>query len=143
MSPTLLLSALLLSAPPEAKTSTEVEALTRRVHAEVIAPTTRRDRERARFSRMAAPAAERRVRLTSHVALADADGARFYTFAIDDRHGSAWTEAVLTGCVYVADRRVFVGRGGRLRSARAFVGRGEAPKQAATPTTCVAVEPGA
>jgi hypothetical protein len=141
MSPTLLLSALLLSAPPETKTSTEVEALTRRVHAEVVVPSARR--ERARFSRMAAPAGERRVRLTSSAPLADADGEHFYAFAIDDRRGSGWTEAVLTGCVYVNDRRVFVGRGARLRSASAFVGRGETPSQAATPKTCVAVEPGA
>ena len=101
-----------------------------------------KERRRARYSRAAMPPREARVRLQAHSPTPDANGAEFYTFAVDIRTSGKgrgrWSRAVMTGCTYPARGEVYVKRGRTYRNAGAFLGKRGAD---APDTACVAAAP--
>ncbi len=100
-----------------------------------LTPYARREAVRSSYSRMAMPAAARRLRVLDKAPVEDATGRLFYTFAVDERRFGDWQKAAMTGCVYLDKGEVFVKRG-KLRPAAAYLGGGK--KVADAPeTACV------
>jgi hypothetical protein len=111
----------------------EAAAIEARVKSELIQPLAAKERNQSRFSRARLPAQERRVRLLDEKPRTDGEGAAFYTFAVDARHGvrpvgndEGWRMATVTGCVYVTGG-IFVQNGDRHRPAAFLLGKNLKP----------------
>lgn len=133
-----LTSALSFAAPPPEVAVAGAKEAEARVKSGLIDPLAAKEREQSKFSRARLPAQERRVRLdeTPHT---DANGAVFYTFAVDARHGiraegEGWRLAAVTGCAY-ASGELFVKNGERFRPAAFLLGKNLKP---AAEQICVA-----
>ena len=111
--------------PPDAAATAEA-----RIKSELVEPLAAKERDQSRFSRARMPAQERRVRVLDEKPRIDAQGAAFYTFAIDARHGvrglsdedNAWKLSAISGCAYV-DGKIFVQNGERHRPAAFLLGK--------------------
>lgn len=78
----------------------------------LLTPLAEKDAQRSRFARSAQPPRFRVVRVLD--AHKDADGAEFFLYVIDEKHGfgdRAVTTKGFTGCVYPKSQAVFVKRG--------------------------------
>lgn len=101
------------------------EAAAALVRRQLLEPLKKSESRRSRFSRGAPVAIERRVRVLDAQAQIDAQGGRFVRFAVDARRPgeeTSWAKAVLTGCAYPADARVFVLTGDEYVPASAILG---------------------
>lgn len=101
------------------------EAAAALVRRQLLEPLKKSEKRRSRFSRTAPVAFERRVRVTDAQAQTDARGHSFVRFAVDARrpsHEASWSKAVLTGCAYPADDKVFVLEGDEYVPASALLG---------------------
>jgi len=116
--------------------ATTAEAL---VRSQLVEPLAVKERDQSRFSRARLPARERRVRILDDQARTDARGARFFSFAIDERHGfgpvtgddaAQWRLATVTGCAYVERGEVFVKSGDQHRPAAFLLGKNLKPTAA-------------
>ena len=101
------------------------EAAAALVRRQLLEPLKKSEKRRSRFSRAAPVAFERRVRVIDAQAQTDARGHSFVRFAVDARRASretSWSKAVLTGCAYPADDKVFVLEGDDYLPASAILG---------------------
>jgi hypothetical protein len=134
----LILASLLVasSAFAEPATSPENPAVVAFVTANLLEPLAKREHDQSKFSRARLPPSERRVRVLDAAPHRDATGATFVRFAIEERHGlidqpegEGWS-ASITGCAYLARKKIFVERGESYRPGAFLLGkhRPAAPK---------------
>jgi hypothetical protein len=102
------------------------------VQKRIVEPLADKENHQSRFSRVLMPPQVRRVRILDWVPTADAQGARFLTFAIDARFGlraketdseEGWRKDAITGCVYPDTGEVFVRRGETYYPAAMLLGK--------------------
>lgn len=125
--------------PPNAKAETKTDPIVALVTKAYVKPIQAREAKRSRYSRVAMPPAERRVKVVD--TKTDATGAAFTTFVVEERYAidpeSQWSEAQ-TGCAYPSTGAVFVKLGDKLRAAEFFLGKKPADPP---PTACVVSSP--
>jgi hypothetical protein len=129
------------SGAPEARTA-EAKTAVALVSHDLVQPLAAKEDKQGRFTRGRLPPQERRVRILDEKPRTDADGVAFLRFSIDSRFGyaaqtsddeSAWRRDMITGCVYVERKQVFVKKGDRYRPAAFLLGKNV---KAAAESTC-------
>jgi len=115
-----------LAEPPVPTETDSQKAVAELVNKQIVAPLTKSERRRSRFSRAAPVAMQRRVRVLDTTALTDVQGKAFVRFAIDERRGrgeqAAWINDAHVGCAYPGERTLFVRDGDRYLSAASLLG---------------------
>jgi hypothetical protein len=92
-----------------------------RVEAGILKPLAQRS---SRFSRLAPPPQEQRVRVTQPTVSRDPQGRDFVPFAVDFRFGdSHWQTDDIVGCAYRASGKLFVKRGDAYFPAAVLLGK--------------------
>lgn len=125
-----LLFAFVLSVAPSlasAAKPTLVEWVRTRVDTALVAPLTKLEASRSRFSRVRMPPGQRRVRVLKATASRDAEGREFLPFAVDVRYGSEWTKDDIRGCAYKGKGDLFVKIGDTYRPAAFLLGKDVEP----------------
>ena len=136
-----MLAVLLLSSVALAESSVPegTKAAELLVKTALVEPLAKKDDERSKFTRGPLPPTARRIRILDENPGHDANGAAFYTFAVDAKQGfgdnAKWRTAAITGCVYVGENQVFVKSGDRHRPAAFLLGKNLKP---VAETTCTA-----
>ena len=129
------------AAADEHPASVEAKNAESLVESVLIKPLAARERNRGRFTRASLPPQARRVRLLDEKPHTDANGDRFFAFAIDARQSDflgededkvPWRLAAVTGCIYVERGDIFVKSGDAYRPAAYLLGKNLKP--AAQPT---------
>lgn len=129
----LFASAAAAEPPKAAAASKEVAGVQALVKRSLLTPLAKREQERSKYSRVAMPPAERRVRVLGASASRDDKGEEFFSFAIDARYGldddEPWVKGAFVGCAYPKDGAIFIKRGDAYQPASALLGkRGELPR---------------
>ncbi len=129
---------MLLSAGAPASDPTPAAEAKATIERLLIEPLADRDEQSSRFSRARIPPTRRTVRMLEADARRDAGGAKFFTFAIDERRGMKATTATeaMTGCVYPETSEVYVKRGEVHYPAAFLFGK---TKEKAEPQVCRAL----
>jgi hypothetical protein len=131
-----LLSSLFCASAFAEPTTDPIVALVTKTY---VKPLQARESKRSRYSRMAMPPAERRVKIVD--TQTDATGAAFTNFVVEERSAfdpdQQWMKAE-TGCAYASTGAVFVKLGDKLRAAEFYLGKKPADPPA---TACVVSSP--
>lgn len=121
---------LALSLVPQIALADDSLAARMQLHIETdfVKPLAAHQADTSRFSRMARPPQERRVRMTQTATSLDAQKRAFLPFAIDAKYpGGDWQENQITGCVYTEKGDMFVKVGDSFRPASYFLGTAADP----------------
>jgi hypothetical protein len=126
-------------ADPSNAAPTKTDPIVALVTKAYVKPMQAREAQRSRYSRVAMPPAERRVKVVD--TQTDASGVAFTNFVVEQRFAfdpdAKWTKAE-TGCAYASTGAVFLKVGEKLRAAEFFLGKKPADPPA---ITCVVVSP--
>jgi hypothetical protein len=136
----LILASLLATSTAFAESKPSEDPTVKFVTVNLLEPLAKREHDQSKFSRARLPPSERRVRVLDTAPHRDATGAAFVRFVVEERHGmidqpanDGWN-ASITGCAYLARKKIFVERGDGYRPGAFLLGKN---RPAAPKSTCV------